>query len=293
MVSGIGGTTRTFSPFGIVNTTLSATGGLGGTKRSFSPPNPDAPSSAPALATGVDGNLVDTVEFKQTTNLPGVYVKTGLGTAIPGATVTFSVLNPVTAPYNATPSNATVCDGSGDHSIDDRGHHGRHRLRRAGLRQLRNDRRASRTCRPTSIRPRPAGVAGGGITEVTVTACDPACGVAGAATSLNWLVETRSGNADHLSIESIATTAAAGAAFNPQPVLKVRDRLNNVVLTNSAVVTPSATGTAGSTGGLINSSTPTSASGVVTFSNLGIGGTVGTWKVKFTVAATSKPTAPT
>ena len=28
---GIGGTTRTFSPFGIINTTLGATGGIGGT----------------------------------------------------------------------------------------------------------------------------------------------------------------------------------------------------------------------------------------------------------------------
>ncbi len=65
-------------------------------------------------------------------------------------------------------------------------------------------------------------------------------------------------------------------------MLKVRDRLNNVVLATSVVVTPAATGPAGSTGGLINSSTPTSASGVVTFSNLGIGGTIGTWKVKFT-----------
>jgi len=80
----------------------------------------------------------------------------------------------------------------------------------------------------------------------------------------------------------MSTSAAAGTAFSSQPVLKVVDRLGNVVPTNTAVVTATATGPAGATGGLINNSTPTAVSGVVTFSNLGIGGTAGVWRLRFT-----------
>jgi hypothetical protein len=54
-----------------------------------------------------------------------------------------------------------------------------------------------------------------------------------------------------------------------------KDRPNNVVITNSARVTPGTTGPAGPTGGL-STAAPHVGRGVVTFSNLGIGGTVGT-----------------
>ena len=240
------------------------------------------------MATGVDGNLVDTVGFKQVTDLPGVYVKTGLGTAIPGATVTFSMLNPVTAPVQrhavhcvrvrwrrrqSGPTIVVTTDANGFAALGCVNFGPT-----VGFKNLQ-----------ASIDPSTAdGVAGGGITEVTVTACDPVCGVAGATTTLHWLVETKAGNADRLSIQSIATTAVAGSVFGQQPVLRVLDRLNNVVLSPAVVVTPAATGPAGSTGGLIGSSTPSSVSGVVNFSGLGIGGTAGVWKVKFTAPGSIK-----
>lgn len=277
---GIGGTTRTFSPFGIINTTLGAVGGTGGTTRQFSPSNPDAPAATPALATGVDGNLVDTVDYKQLTDLPGVYVKTGQGTAIPGATVTFSMLDPVTAPYVATPSDAFVCDVNGATQtsiVVETDANGFAALECVNFGSTLGFKNLQAVIDPSTAE----GIAGDGIDEVTVTACDPICGVAGATTSLNWLVTTTTGNPAKLTLESMATTAAAGATFLPQPVLNVRDRLNNLVLTNSVVVTATATPPAGGTGGLINNSTPTSASGVVTFSNLGIGGTAGVWGVTF------------
>ena len=104
---GIGGTTTKFSPFTLVSPTVNAVGGTGGTKTSF------APSMAPSLTTLANGNLQDSINVVQDTNLPKVLVKTKQGTAIPGATVTFTTQNPVTAPYSGTPSTAKVCDPTG------------------------------------------------------------------------------------------------------------------------------------------------------------------------------------
>ena len=281
---GIGGTTRTFSPFGLVSTTLSATG-IGGTKSSFSPANPDAPATAaPALATDANGNLIDSVFHKQVAQLPGVSVKTGQGTAIPGATVTFTMTDPETEPYSETPSSASVCDVAGANqtqivaTTDQNGFAALGCVNFGGTVGFKN---LQATIDPSTAE----GIAGEELDDITVRACDDdSCGTPQSTPTLNWLVTTTPGVAAKLTLESMATTAAAGTAFSPQPILNVRDQFNNVVLTNSVVVTATATPPASGTGGLINSSTPTSVNGVVTFSNLGIGGTAGVWNVAFSSA---------
>jgi len=288
LTAGFGGSTRTFSPFGLIDIGLSATGGVGGSKSSFSPANPDAAPSAPALATDANGNLVDVAGTIQKTSLPGVYVKTGLGTAIPGATVTFSMTNPISTnpPYNQTPSQASVCDvneASQSQITVTTDINGFAQLGCVRFGTLAGYKNLKAVVDPSTA----SGLGGGGLDNVTVTACDPNCGAPGSTTTLNWLVTTQPAAAAKLTIESIATTAAAGAAFSPQPVIKVRDLYDNVVTTSTAVVTPSATGPAGSTGGLINTNPPdvvagvAAVAGVATFSYLGIGGTVGSWNVSF------------
>jgi hypothetical protein len=278
---GIGGTTRTFSPFGLAGTTFSATG-IGGTKSSFSPANPDAQISAPALAADPNVTLADSVDAKQTSNLPGVYVKTGLGTAIPGATVTFTMLDPTTDPYKTTISSASVCDGTGTTQTQIVATTNASGFAALGCVNFGNTvgfKNLQATINPATA----TGVAGGGILEVTVTACDPDCAESGSpTTTLNWLVETTAGNASKLTLNQTSWTAAAGAALSPQPAVTVRDRLDNVVTTSTALITASTTPPAGATGGLIaGTTTATASSGVATFSGLGIAGKAVVWTVSF------------
>ena len=279
---GIGGTTRTFSPFVLAGTTLSATG-IGGTKTTFSPANPDAQVSAPALTADPNATLADSVDHKQTSGLPGVYVKTGLGTGIPGATVTFTMTNPVTDPYKNTISNASVCDGSGTTQTQIVATTDATGFAALGCVNFGNTvgfKNLQATINPATA----TGVAGAGISEVTVTSCDPTCGTPGSSTTLNWLVQTTPGNAAKLTLNQSSWSAAAGAALSPPPVVTVRDRLNNVITTSSAVVTATATAPSGGTGGLIGTTTATASNGIATFgtpTGLGIGGTVGSWGLSF------------
>jgi hypothetical protein len=68
------------------------------------------------------------------------------------------------------------------------------------------------------------------------------------------------------------TTAASGAQFGTQPVVQVQDSAGNVVTNSSASITASV-----STGAtLVGTATANAASGVRTFTNLGINGTSGT-----------------
>jgi hypothetical protein len=188
-----------------------------------------------ALTADPNATLADSVDHKQTSGLPGVYVKTGLGTAIPGATVTFTMTNPVTDPYKNTISNASVCDGSGTTQtqiVATTDATGFAALGCANFGNTVGFKNLQATINPATA----TGVAGAGISEVTVTSCDPTCGTPGSSTTLNWLVQTTPGNAAKLALNQSSWSAAAGAALSPQPVVTVRDRLNNVVTTSSAVV---------------------------------------------------------
>jgi hypothetical protein len=285
---GIGGASRSFSPFGIINTTLGATGGsTGGLKSSFTPSHPDAP----ALATDADGNLADSADTQQLTSLPGVSVKTGLGTAIPGATVTFTMTTPVTL----TPeSEASVCDVNGATQTeivvetDANGFAGLGCVNFGSVVGFKN---LKATIDPSTA----DGVSDvDGIDQITVAACDPQCGVPEATTELNWKVETTPGNPASLSLDpALVTTAAAGAAFSPQPIVKVLDRNGNVVTGSNLTVTASATPPSGGAGGLVGTTTEQASSGVANFTGngLGVGGTVGSWQLSFGSGALTPATA--
>jgi len=73
-----------------------------------------------------------------------------------------------------------------------------------------------------------------------------------------------------ITLASVGT--AHGSAFTTQPQITIRDSSNNTVTSSSAVVT--ATVSAGGT--LVGTTTATASSGVATFMNLGVDGTIGT-----------------
>src|SRR5207249_1549520 len=87
-------------------------------------------------------------------------------------------------------------------------------------------------------------------------------------------------------------TATSGAAFNPQPVLQVRDGAGNPAGGADRVVTAViASGPAGAT--LSNATATTLASGAATFSGLAISGTAGDYTLRFESGSLAPATSGT
>ena len=267
---GIGGTTTKFSPFGLVDPRLSASGGIGGTKTTF----------APSLATNLDGSLEDTTNFRQTTGLPKVQVKTTLGTPIPGVKVTFTAVPTLLAQYQPA-SLAAVCDGAlaNQSSITVlTGPTGEATLpcvnfgTKVGYKQI------AATVDPTLT---PGLSDDGGLNNVTIATCDPTCGAAGTTTTLYWLVKTNPGNPAKLVIRTQPSTSAqAGVAFGQQPVVEVQDASGNLVTGSVLGVTTTFDAIPGGSPTLTGA-TATAVAGVATFTNLAISGTTGGYKLTF------------
>jgi alpha-tubulin suppressor-like RCC1 family protein len=85
-------------------------------------------------------------------------------------------------------------------------------------------------------------------------------------------ISLAAGPASQLVLTTPAAGAASGAAFTTQPVVAIRDATGNTVTTSSSVVTMAASGN----GTVVGTATATAASGVGTFTDVGISGTAGT-----------------
>ena len=85
------------------------------------------------------------------------------------------------------------------------------------------------------------------------------------------------GAASKLNIKTQADGATSGAAFSTQPIIAIQDASGNTITTdNSTVVT-----LAVNTGTRIGTYTKTVSSGVATFTNVGISGTIGTYSLTY------------
>jgi hypothetical protein len=136
------------------------------------------------------------------------------------------------------------------------------------------------TAAPMSFNTSTGGLSGwtgtvAGVTTFTVTATNSS----GTATQTFALTVTP-GAANKVAISRSSVGTAKGLSFTVQPQITIQDGYSNTVTSSTAVVT--ATISAGGT--LIGTTTATASSGVATFSNLGISGTVGTnYAVTYTV----------
>ena len=114
-----------------------------------------------------------------------------------------------------------------------------------------------------------------GVTTYTVTATNSS----GTATQ-TFVLTVTPGGANKVAISRASVGTAKGLSFTVQPQITIQDGYANTVTSSTAVVT--ATISAGGT--LIGTTTATASSGVATFGNLGISGTVGTnYAVTYTV----------
>jgi hypothetical protein len=105
-----------------------------------------------------------------------------------------------------------------------------------------------------------------GVTTYTVTATNSS------GTSTATFALTVTGSPAKVAITRASVGTATALAFTTQPQITIQDSGSNTVIASSAVVTASI-----SLGGtLIGTTTATASSGVATFSNLGVSGTVGT-----------------
>jgi hypothetical protein len=290
---GIGGTTKTFSPFGLVSPTLSATGGTGGTKTTFSPSLPGLSPAGPSLTTISNNTITDTAGHKEVAGvgavLPGVYVKTNLGTGIPNATVTFSV-SPTLLEENQPGSSAEVCNASGnpgsiDVPTDGNGYAELPCLNfgtKAGYKQL------SAVIDISTA----SGISAAGLANVTVTACEPTgCGTASATTQLNWLIKTLPGNAAQLvMVTQPSPTAQSGIGLGTQPTVKLQDLSGNDTpvsgINVKAELAVPGTATLATT-----LTVTTDGTGLAKFTDLVISGPIGTYNLKFTSGSLTSATS--
>jgi hypothetical protein len=91
-------------------------------------------------------------------------------------------------------------------------------------------------------------------------------------TSTDQTVTVTTGPATQLVLDTFANGAPAGAAFNTQPVVSIRDALNNTVTSaNGEVITM----TVSDGIGIVGTATATIANGVATFADVGINGLAG------------------
>ncbi|MCX6535422.1 MAG: lectin-like protein [Actinobacteria bacterium] len=99
-------------------------------------------------------------------------------------------------------------------------------------------------------------------------------GFATGATTYSYANITLCGSATKLSLTTSAVGSVSGATFATQPVVTIQDVSSNTVTNSTATVTAAITAGAGGT--LSGTTNATAVSGIATFSNLGITGTLNT-----------------
>jgi hypothetical protein len=111
---GVGGSPEEFSPFGAVDPGLEGrSGGVGGSPEEFAPPPQFGPMAGPAATPPVPPGTISGPVGSTINGVPVVEVLTmGLGTPIPGVTVTFSVQPASGEDYGSNPGNASLCGES-------------------------------------------------------------------------------------------------------------------------------------------------------------------------------------
>lgn len=280
---GVGGSPEEFSDFGAIDPGMSFKGGVGGSPEEFAPPAA-APGAqgAPAMlpAAPPEGALIGLVSSGDSASTwATVTVKTGLGTPIAGAVVTFSLGDPSTDPYLADPSAATFCNGLTTITVGtDATGAAKVTCIRFGLTV--GFKNLNATLDPTSIDPSACVIGAAGL-----------C-VAPSAADINYLVATVPGEPAQLSITTApgGTSAVAGAVMSAQPVIQVQDAGGNSVGPNPGLPVTATVSTGGTLVGTTN--VTTDAEGLATFTNLALGGLVGTgYTITFSSGALTPATA--
>jgi hypothetical protein len=269
-LGGVGGLTRKFSPFGLVDPRLNAVGGIGGTTRKFSPPagapNPGPAANPPFPALYYQGP----VGTSTTTGLPFATVATPGGdpdgsNLIAGVTVTFSAEAATTFDPDA---NVEVCRVIGGVvTIQDTVQvqtdaNGIATLPCLSFGSAAGFANLEATFDPTSLQFPNSGL-------VSITAVDGTT----TGTSLNWLIKADAGQPTALTIVTAPSSSAqAGVPLTDQPAFQLRDTFGNPVTASGTEVTATVTsggGTASYTGPVT-----TDVDGIAHFTDLAIGGPV-------------------
>ncbi|MEK7381443.1 MAG: hypothetical protein AAB075_10565, partial [Gemmatimonadota bacterium] len=277
---GVGGSPEEFSDFGAIDPGM-AFGGVGGSPEEFAPPAaaPGAPAMLPAAPP--PGALIGLVSSGDSASTwATVTVKTGLGTPIAGAAVTFTLTDPsLTGDYGDDPSAATFCNASTTYTVaTDATGAAKVTCIRFGLTV--GFKNLNATLDPASIDPSACVIGVAGL-----------C-VAPSAADINYLVATVPGEPAKLSVTTApgGTSAVAGAAMVAQPVIQVQDAGGNPVGPNPGL---SVTATV-SAGGILVGTTnvTTDGEGLATFTNVGLGGLVGTsYTLTFSTGTLTSATA--
>ncbi|MFN0178349.1 MAG: hypothetical protein ACKVZ0_06080 [Gemmatimonadales bacterium] len=290
-LGGVGGLTRKFSPFGLVDPSLNAVGGVGGSTRKFTPPA-GAPSSGPAANPPFPPLFYQgPVGTSTTTGLPFATVATPGGdpdgsNLIAGVTVTFRADPATTFDPDA---NAKVCRVIGGVvTIQDTVQvqtdvNGIATLPCLSFGTVAGFANLEATFDPTSLQFPNSGL-------VSITAVDGTT----TGTSLNWLIKADAGQPTALSIVTAPSSSAqAGVPLTTQPAFQLQDTFGNPVTASGTDVTATVTsggGTASFTGPVT-----TDPNGIAQFTDLAIGGPVaGTPQtVTFSFGGAATPVAVT
>ena len=283
---GVGGSAEEFSDFGGIDPGMRF-GGVGGSAEEFAPPAlaPGAPALLPVAPP--PGAIVGMANDSDSSDTwATVTLKTDLGVPIVGASVTFSLANPITSPYDADPSDTKFCtglesftvatDGTGTAIVDCLNFG-----TVVGFRNLRA------TVDPATVDP-----------AACVIISDPddpnvdLCALYPSTVSVNYLVATIAGDPAQLTVTTAPglVSAVAGAAMNAQPVIQVRDAGGNPVGPNPGLPVTATVSAGGTLSG--TTSITTDANGVATFTNLALAGVVGTsYTITFATGALTSATA--
>lgn len=265
---GVGGSAEEFSEFGAIDKGISAFGGIGGSAEEFVRAGVVANGMAAAQVSSdgstVTGKVGVDTEVTDPAELPRVrLVSPGSNNPVAGVTVNFQLLDPVTV---SPTSEASFC-GSTTAVTDDQGEASPACINfgdKVGFKNLKV------TFDPTGVDAEAC------IIDVFTGVC------ATETTSINFLIATIAGNPARLALVNApgATSARAGLAMDPQPILQVQDAGGNDVASLDADIPVTATVTRadGSAGGTLSSFTATTdrSTGRLTISGLALGGTVGT-----------------
>ena len=274
---GVGGSPEEFSDFGAIDPGMDfRSGGVGGSPEEFAPPAaaPGAPAMLPAAPPS--GALVGMVSPDDNfSDWVTVTVKTGLGTPITGAAVTFTLTDPsLTGVYGDDPSAATFCNASTTLTVaTDATGAAKVTCIRFGLTV--GFKNLNATLDPTSIDPSACVIGAAGL-----------C-VAPSAADINYLVATVPGDPAKLSVTTAPGTVVAGAELSAQPVIQVQDAGGNPVGPNPGLSVTATVSTGGTIGG--TTSVTTDSEGVATFTNLTLGGLVG---IGYTITFSSGTLTP-
>jgi hypothetical protein len=294
---GVGGSAEQFSDFGVVDPGLNAFGGVGGSAEQFSKTSLRTTAGTTRTKTGTTANA--TLDETNSTvvgeagetetdaaDLPSVKVVAPVsGVGIPGVVVTFALGDPTTAPYSQFPSSATLCSGQ---TTATTGSDGVATLPCLNFGTTVGYKNLQVTFDPTGVDPLAC------IVDPDTQACNNAIDV-------NFLVQTKPASPAKLVVIGSPglTSAQAGVAMVPQPVLEVQDAFGNPASLTSDVTISSVTVTnqdgtsCGATCTLSSfTSTTNQATGRVTLSGLALGGVVGTtYKLTFTSGSWTPATA--